>query len=469
MDNVSFDWKDYWNNISYATKVLDILQLSPRKLIEEKYLYGYLLYFLGNLKNIQAFIKLVENLPMPTNEQNDAFTVKFYALKAVYYYINIEYQKTFDACLAGEKLLEEQNIISHPAKFIFLSTKASAYADSGRYYLGLDSYDQILNDPDAPNEVKDGSQWGKGYLQIALGQYDRVNLRINEISERFKDYFLICLEQKQVKMCSVNRIIKSGYSDLLKKGMQVNLNERLLLSLIVLGNNKDIENYKNSLVGKEYLANPSQHRWAKKMFQLSLALFEPVTLDTIINIESEADWPAYDKLWFYHKKNIVLKKIFNYENIYFDKINEIYQNYPFLDPIFPCLQGDDWYPQSSWSQMLSNFYGIKETRNVSPKLVIEGSYLRYESGNQNCKLDFSRKSTSLKAIKVIAGPSGKVFSKRYIHENLTPSKYSSHLHDNRIYQLYYRIGKMLTSSNIPIAWVFSGDSHIVLKLDIVLE
>jgi hypothetical protein len=67
----------------------------------------------------------------------------------------------------------------------------------------------------------------------------------------------------------------------------------------------------------------------------------------------------------------------------------------------------------------------------------------------------------------LRGCSGQRITKKFIHEQLTPSRYAPQIHDNRLHQLLSRLSKFLSSHDIEVPWLLTGDNHITLNCAIL--
>ena len=94
--------------------------------------------------------------------------------------------------------------------------------------------------------------------------------------------------------------------------------------------------------------------------------------------------------------------------------------------------------------------------------VFNGSELIYTCEGKEILLDLKTSPQSRKLISILAGPKGMSIQKEQIHSQLTASRYSPSLHDQRILMLFKRLRTKLEKAGMPVFWDLPRDNTAVL-------
>lgn len=402
-----------------------------------------------------------------------------YLMKGEYLTSRYRYDEAIELLIQSESIVKKNKLKANATQQFNKIVLASCYANSGRYYLGMDCYQQLIQSSNTAKVLKDAAVWCLSYIRIAMGQYETIKQQIENSPRDSRPVFELCLEQKNGETKLLENLIMNGFPEgFSEKHFDTVLHERMILSLFVLAEEELIIQYKNSSVRQQYSKKNILHSWTRKLVLMNSLLLEissnaepkSIPHSEMIRLDIEEEWTPYYKLWFYHKKLITLKylNLMQYAEDILENINDLYLKYSFNDPIFPNLHNDEWYPKSNWSEALSAFLGIGIGSKVrTEQLIIQSKYVIFHSESKTIDVNFSKKHLSLRALKIISGPVGNKLSKKYLHEQLTACKYSSHLHDNRLHQLFRRIKRDLEQSGVSEPWSFTKDGYLELYICII--
>ncbi len=126
-----------------------------------------------------------------------------------------------------------------------------------------------------------------------------------------------------------------------------------------------------------------------------------------------------------------------------------------LIPRFHILKQGQW-PWHRWLLKEQNQESAAvEIGLVAQRLIVSGPDLQGE-------IDLTKKPMTLRLLRILIYSSD-TLNKKHIHEQLTGSKYVSHLHDPRIYKLVLRLNQDLKREWGITPWSFNNDNQVVLS------
>jgi len=134
-------------------------------------------------------------------------------------------------------------------------------------------------------------------------------------------------------------------------------------------------------------------------------------------------------------------------NFYTHRLNPFLRKLRLASPLVPILDTRGFQGDSAWAQALNARLGLSPARAEAPLLHLRGTKLIQESTGRF--FDFSKRPVSLKLVRLLEGPPGRELSKKWLHEELTPSKYSPALNDARLRKLFSRLTHELSQSGLP--------------------
>lgn len=140
------------------------------------------------------------------------------------------------------------------------------------------------------------------------------------------------------------------------------------------------------------------------------------------------------------------------------------------NPLLPTLEMHGFSLQNPWTERLSSLLKLENPAKFEPRFILRDCSLSYISSPGDAhSIDFSKSPTSAKLLRILANSKCSRISKRELHEQLTASKYSAHIHDARILKLLKRVEQRIDAEGLPPLWRIRRDNHIHLNMEFHLR
>jgi len=338
--------------------------------------------------------------------------------------------------------------------------------ETGKIFLAIDRLHQVLDVPALKIYDKGMLLAYETMFLSHLGQNEAIRRSLDLIVENERDVFDLLLEMVEGKMDLVRKWITQGWPPKLTPYMGVKFLTLLMQSIIVLGNEKDLEDVKNSWI-PEYLeklkkSNP-QVEYIEK-FQAILGFIPYTRLPENALHES---WKINIDNYFTDtlvaiKNNNKAKALEIIEN----KIAPLCRKNHLMSSLYPIYKNGKWLPESGWSRAYHHFLGLNRNDSREKRIIVFYDRIIYEGEHSPIEIDFKRSPSSLKLLQILAGHAGSSFTKQEIHEQISSAEYHPFMHDPGLLKSLKRLEQKLIKAGIPSAWYLPRDNRVVLSLKI---
>lgn len=470
---IESNWLAYFGKKDFCVEFLSQLESSVK--IQQNVNILLLTFVAFEAGDVHRFKNLMNDIQLEGFNSNLEIA-KYYILKAIDLHYGGDSKNSLVHLDLGKNKLqsigtEEEKLLLDYLKYL----ESLCYHALGRHYLSLDNFQLITANNKCHPLLQASSATNMGFIFLMFGLTLNIRRIFPKILPEYQDYFKLYLEQSKGDMQFANQCMMNGVPSVIAPGNQFIFQERLFLSLWILGSEETINFFKKSESFKFMKKTNFPYSFCEKMNQLGLALLGEFDRGKALLIEEDECWAEHSKLWFHFKKMLLIaemKEEVEVKNYISENIQNICTKNYLTDPIFPYISNDKWYPESKWSIALSEKLGFSASKNINlckQLLRIYDRQVIFESNDSQISLDFSTRPKSLKALQILAGPKGHKVSKKYLHEQLTSNVYNSYLHDDRLYQLYGRIQKQFREANLPEILSFNRDHFVTILLEISLQ
>ena len=117
-----------------------------------------------------------------------------------------------------------------------------------------------------------------------------------------------------------------------------------------------------------------------------------------------------------------------------------------------------------WVKRLHYLLGLVPfEKTFQVRVKMSGQEIEIVEGAISKRFSLVRSPQSKKLLRLLMGPAGRLINKKFLHEQLTGSKYAPHLHDDRLYKLLGRIVARIQNETGYTLWDWSGQNAIKLR------
>ena len=348
-----------------------------------------------------------------------------------------------------------------------------AHCELGQVFSALDLFDQVRTNLKISGYRRSLSALNQSWILWDLGRVESVRTMISEIPLQYSARISLYLEMHDGNWQQIS-------SQFLDKGCPPDLppSERfytvfgLVLAAEVLGGG-----------ARGLTQHPAWDQWAMNWILTELKKAQDSEefkgsaeaalrlLQFQVQIQLPSNKRARLNHWRSQLSEYLLKVLHQTQTdpaqaaiMYQAQIDPILRERLLATPLIPKFELLTERALSPWHIALSGRLWILRSQDIFAS--IDGLQLEVRHAGGTQRVDFTKSPVSVKVLTFLIGKNGTRFNKRYIHEKLTSSRYSSVLHDNRIHQLLSRLAKRLSALGIPPLWTLPGDNAVLLQCDL---
>ena len=366
----------------------------------------------------------------------------------------------------AEALCLKENSHANRIKYQLGGFIALCLMETGKIFLAIDRLHEVLAVPALKAYDKGQLLAYETTFLSHLGQNEAIRRSLEYIIENERDVFNLFLEMVDGNLTLTRKWIKQGWPPKLTRYMGVKFLTLLMQSVIVLGNEQDLEEVKKSWI-PDYLARLRKSNPQVEYIEKFQAILGIISYQDLRENFEHPSWKINMDNWFTDtlvavkrdKKALALEIIEN-------KIRPICRKNHLMSSLYPIYQNGQWLPESGWSHAYNSFLGELEGKQREPMILVSFDKIIYEGGATPLEMDFKRSPSSLKLLQVLAGHAGNSFTKQEIHEQLSNSEYHPFMHDPTLLKALKRLEKKLVAEGIPSPWYLPRDNRVVLSVKI---
>lgn len=341
-------------------------------------------------------------------------------------------------------------------------------AMKGNIYYGLDLIRKAAGMPCIPEDHREFFNFLEVRYLLFTSNLELVRIKSKEIPKDAAAHINLIFEVSAGNWSCINQLV----SEQTPEWAANSLNNELLATTIVIV---------STVLGDSTLVSLVRNSWVKKVLEANVSRPDDINTAIIAKLalsilgfhhpltpeETKHKFP-WMGLFRFNYLNAILASLKNKtqaKTIIQSELTPLCLSKNLAHSFYPYIFNNKFYPENAWTKKLGEYLelgdGHKRDR-TREMFIFNGRELVYAFNGKEIQLDLQASPQSRKLISILAGPKGLSIRKEQIHTQLTSSRYSPALHDQRIIMLFKRLRSKLEKASMPVFWDLPRDNTAVL-------